>query len=192
MCRVSADLPFNLSQESLTSPQALQVLKRLPETDPDLWKELSKNDAQVPPLATPCYADCTEDDDPNKAEATAEFEDDHAITSEVLRNHLMHGDASTHGGFETENDHVVPTSLTETLSEDAADVDHEFADLNKDIPLPLDVSGDGRVEGPAAETVADGMNVPPLVASGGADAKSEGKRTRKPNQNYASAFWERH
>jgi hypothetical protein len=76
MCRVSDSTSFNLLQKSLTSPAALQALKRLPETDPTFWRTLIKNEATAPYVKHPSY-DGAEDDDPNEENSTLKYDDDH-------------------------------------------------------------------------------------------------------------------
>lgn len=199
MCRVSESSPFNLSQESLTSPAALQVLKRLPETDPAFWRILTKNEATAPNVKHPDY-DGAEDDDPNEENSAPKYEDDHFIPSDILRNHILHGDVAQHGGLESKRGDIVPSSISETINNDAADTEHNFEDLNKDVPLPQDLS-DKQPKDPLAQKAADATTTS-VAASGieALDAQSmmDGqvpanlKRVKRANVLYSGMFWEKH
>ena len=172
ICRVSTSSPFNLSQESLTSPAALQALKQLPETDPAFWRVLMKDKVIAPDVKHPDY-DGAEDDDPNEENSALNYEDDHSIPSNVLRNHILHGDVAEHGGLESEEGDIVPSSISETINNNAADTDHDFEDLNKDVPLPQDL-----LEQPNNSYVAT--------------LDSESKRAKRANVLYSGMFWEKH
>jgi hypothetical protein len=177
MCRVSETSPFNLSQESLTSPAALQVLKRLPETDPAFWRILTKNEMTVPEVKHPDY-DGAEDDDPNEENSAFKYEDDHSIPSDVLCNHILHSDVTQHGGLENEKGDIVPSSISETINNDAADTEHDFEDLNKDLSPPQDLSDQSDVAALDTQLRVDGQ-VPT-------------KRARRMNVLYSGMFWEKH
>ena len=144
MCHVSEISPFNLSQESLTSPAVLQVLKWLPKTDPAFWQILTKNET-IPPEVKHSDYDGAEDDDLNEENSVLKYEDDHSIPSDVLRNLIIHGDVTQHGGLECEKGNIVPSSISETINNDAADTEHDFEDLNKDIS-PSALEAQSRVD----------------------------------------------
>jgi hypothetical protein len=111
MCRVSEDSSFNLSQESLTSPMALQALKRLPETDPSFWRVLTEIKPTVPNVKYPNY-EGAEDNDPNEMDSALKYEDDQSIPSEVLRNYVIYGNVGQHRSLESEKGNIVPSRRT--------------------------------------------------------------------------------
>lgn len=165
MCCVSVNSQFNLSHESLTSLAALAELRELRQKDPIFWDKLFATASSVdPPDAKPGSPEDVED------QASCEYEDDHAITSEVLRNHITYRNASMHGGIEIYDGTIIPASITETLNEDAAEIDHDFQGSNADIPALEDV--------PILQESSESVVL--------------GRRTRVPNKLYASAFWEKH
>jgi hypothetical protein len=165
MCHVSESSPFNLSQESLTSPAALQVLKWLLETDPTFWSILMKNEAMAPNVKHPNY-DGAEDNDPNEENAALKYEDNHFIPSDILRNHILHGDVAQHGGLESEKGDIIPLSISETINNDAADTEHGFENLNNDVPPPQDLleQPDDPLAQKAADTTTTSITVTPLGA----------------------------
>jgi len=166
MCRVSESSPFNLSQESLTSPAALQALKQLSETDPMFWSILVKGKVTAPEIKHPNYHGA-EDDDPNEENANLKYDDDHSIPSDILRNHILHGDVAQHGGLESEKGDIVPSSISETINDSAADINHDFEDLNEDVPLPQDLPEQSDNQMPV-------------------------KRAKRANVLYSGMFWEKH
>ena len=119
MCRVGEGSLFNLSQESLTSPAALQALKRLPETDPTFWKILTEAKPTAPDVKHPDY-DGAEDNDPNEMNSALKYEDDQSIPSKVLRDYVIYGDVGQHRCFESEKGDIVPSSISEAIDTNTA------------------------------------------------------------------------
>ena len=199
MCRVSKTSPFNLSQESLTGPAALQALKRLPETDPAFWSILMKNKATIPNVEHSDY-DGAEDDDPNEESAALKYEDDHSIPSDVLRNHILHGDVAQHGGLESDNGDIIPSSISETINNDAADTEHDFEDLNEDVLPPQDLPEQPNdlfeLEISSNLVATSGAQTPSEIVSPDVQLMTGGqlpaKRARRVNVLYSGMFWEKH
>ncbi|KAJ7843901.1 hypothetical protein B0H14DRAFT_3868461 [Mycena olivaceomarginata] len=82
--------PFNCSQASLTSPQALEALRNLPNTHPALHMELT---AQKTPLAEEIVEPAFPSDD-------LSYEDESDVPVEVVRNHVVAaGTAALPAGF---------------------------------------------------------------------------------------------
>ncbi|TFY81989.1 hypothetical protein EWM64_g2016 [Hericium alpestre] len=119
---------FNLSHASLTSPAALQALKGLPKTDPELWAELM----QLSPESEPIIHRGDRED---KAEEQ-DFEDDLAIPSSALREHLTNSTIAGGGLGHDEKGNIIPVSMAESLDDEAADTNHEFTDAVEDVPEP--------------------------------------------------------
>ena len=172
MCHISTSSPFNLLQESLTSLAALQALKRLPETDSVFWRVLIEDKVITPDVKHPNY-DGAEDNDPNEENSALKYKDDHSIPSNVLCNHILHGNVAEYGGLKSEEGDIVPSLIPETINNNAADTDHNFEDLNKDIPLPQDL-----LEQPNDSNVAT--------------LDSESKQAKRANVLYSGLFWEKH
>jgi hypothetical protein len=148
MCYISKTSPFNLSQESLTSLAALQALKWLLETDPAFWRILIKNEVTAPTVELSNY-EGAKDDDPNEENSTLEYEDDHSIPSSVLHDHILHGNVAKHEGLKSKEGDIVPSSISETTNNDAANTELNFEDFNNDIPplqdLPEPNNSDGEL-----------------------------------------------
>ncbi|TFY75776.1 hypothetical protein EWM64_g8235 [Hericium alpestre] len=119
---------FNLLHASLTSPAALQALKGLPKMDPELWAELM----QLLPESEPIIHRGDRED---KAEEQ-EFEDDLAIPSSALREHLTNSAIAGGGLGHDEKGNIIPVSMAESLDDEAADTNHEFTDAVEDVPEP--------------------------------------------------------
>lgn len=145
MCHVSEISPFNLLQKSLTSPVVLQVLKQLSETDPAFWQILTQNKT-IPLEVKHSDYDDAEDYNPNEENSVLKYEDDHSIPSDVLHNHILYGNVTQHEGLECEKGNIVPLSISKTINNDAADTEHDFEDLNKEIS-PLALKAQSRVDG---------------------------------------------
>ena len=104
--------------------------------------------------------DDAEDYNPNEENSVLKYEDDHSISSDVLHNHILYGNVTQHEGLECEKGNIVPLSISGTINNDAADTEHDFEDLNKDIsPLALKAQSRARVDGQVPTKWARRMNV---------------------------------
>ncbi|KAJ6618557.1 hypothetical protein B0H10DRAFT_2217522 [Mycena sp. CBHHK59/15] len=92
MCRVG---PWNLSQASLTSPEALAGLRELRTTNPALHAALMQTTGTDPTPAD-STADADDDDDPYQE---LDVYDDCDIPLDVVSGHLLSGRASVAANF---------------------------------------------------------------------------------------------
>ncbi|TFY79697.1 hypothetical protein EWM64_g4314 [Hericium alpestre] len=164
-CQLDAEPHFNLSQASLTSTAALQALKNLPTTDPQLWAEISQGRADQLQLTDRSKPDPSSPDDKDEEQ---ELGDDLSIPTLMLCDHILTGGSTLGRGFvENDKGRLAPVSISEMLDDAAADTDHEFTE---------DTEGAADVEAGPSEPAAMGC----------------GKQAKKPNQFYTvgKKFWE--
>lgn len=66
-----------------------------------------------------------ENNDPNEMNSALEYEDDHSIPSNILRNYVICGDMGQHRHFESEKGDIVPSSIFEAIDINAANIEQE-------------------------------------------------------------------